>query len=345
MPTFFLFAFYASAEMGCHLALGWPMPARILDLFCEFRNATNGLTTVAGSGLLGALAAYGLDGIGAHEKDGMRDLILRGGPWSPEERRAILDYCETDVDALARLLPAMFAKGHVDLPRALLRGRYMGAVAAMEHNGVPIDTAYLARLRTHWGHLQDRLIADIDSDYGVYDGRTFKADHFADYLARRKRLAVPGSGRLALSDDDFREMARITRTSPPARATDRTVGATADRPRSRPRRPKSVLAVGLQGEDRAQPAATRSSSLGRPFGSWPNQAAAGRALAYIDCAARVRHSGGVVGRRHMHDAYHSGDPYLAFAKQAHAVPHDATKKATPPSGNCSSSATLLSSTA
>ena len=37
------------AELGCHLALGWPMPARILDLFTEFRNQTNGLPTVAGT--------------------------------------------------------------------------------------------------------------------------------------------------------------------------------------------------------------------------------------------------------------------------------------------------------
>jgi hypothetical protein len=35
-------AFYASAELGCHLALNWPMPVHVLDLFTEFRNATNG---------------------------------------------------------------------------------------------------------------------------------------------------------------------------------------------------------------------------------------------------------------------------------------------------------------
>ena len=35
-------AYYASAELGCHLALGWPMPARVLDLFTEFRCVTNG---------------------------------------------------------------------------------------------------------------------------------------------------------------------------------------------------------------------------------------------------------------------------------------------------------------
>src|SRR3990172_904497 len=53
-------AFYASAEFGCFLALGWPMPARVLDLFAEFRCLTNGLSVPCGNGLLGALAYYGL---------------------------------------------------------------------------------------------------------------------------------------------------------------------------------------------------------------------------------------------------------------------------------------------
>ncbi|MGA9890863.1 MAG: hypothetical protein WBQ55_00500, partial [Xanthobacteraceae bacterium] len=115
-------AYYASAEIGCHLALGWPVPERVLDLFTEFRNHTNGVSTETGNSLLGALAFHGLDGIGAVEKNEMRALILRGGPWSDAEWVAILDYCETDVEALARLLAAMLP--NIDLSRALLRGRY-----------------------------------------------------------------------------------------------------------------------------------------------------------------------------------------------------------------------------
>ena len=61
-------AYYASAELGCHLALGWRLPERVLDLYAEFRNHNNGLPTVSGSGLVGALAAHGLDGIGTVEK-------------------------------------------------------------------------------------------------------------------------------------------------------------------------------------------------------------------------------------------------------------------------------------
>jgi DNA polymerase-1 len=75
-------AFYASAELGCFRALGWPKPVNTLDLFTEFRNRTNGLTTPAGSGLVGALTFFGLDAIGTQEKDDLRKLILTGGPWS-----------------------------------------------------------------------------------------------------------------------------------------------------------------------------------------------------------------------------------------------------------------------
>jgi hypothetical protein len=146
-------AYYASAELGCYHVLGWPMPERILDLFTEFRARTNGLETPACRGLLGALAYFGLDSIGAGEKAEMRDLVLRGGPWSESERIAILDYCESDVVALERLLPAMVLA--IDLPRALLRGRYMAAAAAMEHTGTPIDAPMLDLFRQRWTNIQE----------------------------------------------------------------------------------------------------------------------------------------------------------------------------------------------
>jgi DNA polymerase-1 len=206
--TTLVVAYYASAEISCHLALGWPNPTRILDLFTEFRCHTNGLTTPAGAGLIGALTAHGLDAIGVIEKEEMRALILRGGPWSEDERAAILDYCETDVAGLARLLPAMLR--FIDLPRALLRGRYMAAAAQIEHYGVPIDQPTLTKIQTYFPAIQDRLIARIDANYGVFDGRTFKADRFAVWLSR---AGIPWprleSGRLDLSDDAFRQAARI----------------------------------------------------------------------------------------------------------------------------------------
>ena len=159
-------AYYASAELGCHLALDWPIPARILDLCAEFRCRTSGLFVPCGRGLLGALSFFGLDGLAAAEKEGMRQLAMRGGPYSPTEQTALLDYCQTDVDALARLLPAILPK--LDLPRALLRGRYMAAAARMEWNGIPVDSDTLAQLRDNWEQIKNRLIAAVDREYGVF---------------------------------------------------------------------------------------------------------------------------------------------------------------------------------
>jgi DNA polymerase I len=73
-------AYYASAELGCFRALGWPMPARILDLCAEFRDHTSGLARPSGAGLLGALAYFGLDVAGATEKAEMQ-AALGNGTW------------------------------------------------------------------------------------------------------------------------------------------------------------------------------------------------------------------------------------------------------------------------
>jgi hypothetical protein len=42
--------FVANAELGCHLALGWPLPANVLDLSPEFRCITNGREVPNGKG-------------------------------------------------------------------------------------------------------------------------------------------------------------------------------------------------------------------------------------------------------------------------------------------------------
>jgi hypothetical protein len=159
-------AYYASAELGCFRALGWPTPARVLDLFCEFRCLTNGLATPCGNGLLGALAYFGIDGIDAADKEEMRQLALRGGSYSETEKAALLDYCQTDVEALAKLLPAMLPK--IDLPRALLRGRYMAAAAAMEWNGTPIDVELFDQIKSNWLTIKRQLVKQVDADYSVY---------------------------------------------------------------------------------------------------------------------------------------------------------------------------------
>ena len=199
-------AYLASAELGCFQVLGWSPPERILDLYVEFKRITGGLKLAAGRGLIGALTYFGLSSLEVAEKDSMRELALRGGHYDETERTSLLDYCQSDVDSLAKLLIA-FAN-RIDLPRALLRGRYMVAVARMEEAGVPIDTTTLSKIIGEWESIKSEVVNKLDANIGVYEGTSFKTQKFVDYL-NRQRIAWPllDSGRPALDDATFRYMA------------------------------------------------------------------------------------------------------------------------------------------
>jgi len=323
-----LIAYYASAELGCHLALDWVLPSHILDLYVEFRNHTNGLTLPCGSGLLGALAYFGLDSIGTADKDAMRALALRGGPWSADEQAALLAYCASDVQALERLLAALAP--HLDVPHALHRGRYMVAAARIEHTGIPLDGPALRRLREYWEPIQARVIERIDSAYGVYDDGHFRAARFAGFLAAQgihwPRLP---SGALDLKDDTFRDMARAY----PVIAPLRELRATQSQLRL------SDLAVGQDGRNRCLLSAFRArTGRNQPSNSrfifgpavWLRgliQPQPGWGLAYIDWSQQEFGIAAALSKDPlMWAAYLSGDPYLSFAKQAGAVPAEATKR-------------------
>jgi len=335
-PDSLLVAYYASAEIGCFLALDWDVPERILDLFTEFRAETNGLIVPHGNGLLGALSYFGLPAMGAEEKSDMRDLILSGGTWDQHEQGAILNYCQGDVEALHRLLSAMEGRlipendpGLVRLGQALLRGRYMAAVARMEHYGVPIDTVTLENLRRNWDHIKDGLITTVDAGYGVYDAGTFKMAKFEAWLSETgtpwPRL---DSGRLALDDDTFKQMANAYPPVAPLRELRHTLGALR----------LNNLQVGADGRNRCMLSPFRSktgrnqpSNAKYIFGPsvWfrglikPDP---GYGIAYLDFGSQeIAIAAALSGDRAMIEAYTSGDPYLAFAKQAGLAPPGATK--------------------
>ncbi len=257
----------ALAELSFHKAMGWPLPKNNLDLFIEHRNATNGRNLPQGKSLIGALILRHLDSIGSETKELMRDLILRGGLYADDEIAAILDYCESDVAALLRLLTVMLPT--IDLPRALLRGRYMNAVACMEHAGIPLDVATLNELKTHWKAIQAKLIAEVDKDFDVYEGNSFKAKKMEAYLERTQKLwPLLTTGKLDLKEQTFRDAAnddpqlkplydlRVTLAS--MRACRLAVGVDG--------RNRFMISLSLPERHGISPA-RRSPSLGRALGS------------------------------------------------------------------------------
>ena len=299
-PDCLFVAYDAVSGLGCHLALGWPFPTRVLDLHAEFRCRTAGLSAPHGSGLLGAMLWHGLDAFAAGEEPAR---------------------------ALALLLPAMLPG--IDLPRALLRGRYMAAVARMEWAGVPIDVPTLDRLRSGWEDIQEALIRDVDRRFGVFDGRTFRADRWAGWVARNG-LQWPclASGELAMDDETFREMARLH----PDVALIRELRVSLSQLRL------SSLAVGADGRNRT-PLHPFRSKTGRNqpsssrfiFGpaTWLRgliRPEPGRAVAYVDwCQQEFGIAAALSKDPAMMEAYRSGDPYLAFGRQGGQIPPDGTR--------------------
>jgi DNA polymerase-1 len=326
-PESLFVSFNASAEFSCHLVLGWPRPSFILDLYCEYKNLVNG-RGIIGFKLLDALRYFGLSGISSVEKEDMRGVIIRGGPWSWKERNEILDYCETDVRAVAELFPLMLPL--IDLPEATVRGRYMHAVACMEHVGVPFDMEKWNRMRERWDFIQDALIAEVDSAYHVYENGSFRRHLFAEYLIRNNiPWPVLKSGELELTDDVFKERSKAfpqlldLRYLRDAQAKMRLFS----------------FSVGQDGFNRAwlNPFWTKT-SRNQPsprnfiFGaaSWIRgliKPPPGFGLCYMDY---VQQEFGIAaalsGDPAMKAAYESGDSYLWFAKQTGAVPPDATKE-------------------
>lgn len=335
-------AYSNSAEWSTFLALGWDLPVHCIDLFAEFRSLTNGLLQRDGSpvetSLLAAMEYFGLDSMAVAEKDAMRNLILRGHPYSTTEIAAILDYCEKDVQALENLLPVMMP--NMDLPFAIFRGRYSKAVARMAYSGIPIDTQVLTKLCRHWDELKLNLTDEVENTYGygVYRGTHWSEKYFVALLERMGILDQwprvchkngAFSDRLSLNDEDtFKEMALRFPELAPLR--DLRILLTRLR--------EFNLPVGADGRNRFHIAPFRSVTgrnypptsqfvFGMP--TWVRSLVKpekGRAIAYLDwSSAEFGIAAALSGDTRMQEAYRSGDVYLAFAIMAGAAPPDATK--------------------
>jgi len=328
-----LFVYFAgTAECGAHLALGWPLPARVLDLSPEYRNYANGrIHKSQPRGLINALEHFGLPHISKAEKDFWREIVLRGPPYTDEEKAGILDYCFSDdvlgTEALLwRMLPEI-----KDLQRAIkLRSEFVKISAQMEFNGIPIDTEVFAYLRDQksWDRIREALVPVLDAPYGVYDGYHFNEDKFEAYLAR-EQIPWPRlpSGKLELKKKVFRERAKafqqiadlheLRSTMSDMRSIKLQVGADG--------RARTTLWPFVSKTSRTQPQAyifsdaTWIRSLIKPK--------EGTAIAYEDLsAAEFGIAAALSGDPMMIEDYSSGDPYISAAIAFGHAPPGASKK-------------------
>jgi hypothetical protein len=331
--TSLVVGYYLPAEFSCFLQLGWAAPVHCLDLCSEYRWLRSGIRDGKRRTLVAALTHFGLVDQTPAEKDAWRQLAIRGAPFSPDEMRGLIDYCQEDVEATLALLEAM--DRYIDWPRALLRGQYSWAIANIERRGIPMDVEILHELRAHWDDIKAELIRSVDPNSIVYVDGVFGRERWSNLLARH---AIPwprdpASGHLLLDDDTFRQQAKA---HPAVVAPYHELRATLSRLKL------NKLAVGSDGRNRTM-LSPFVSSTGRNqpsntkfiFGpsTWIRgliKPSKGRAIAYIDWSQQeLGIAAALSGDEKMKNAYTSGDPYLAFARMAGAVPDGATRQTHP----------------
>jgi hypothetical protein len=328
-PRSLYVAFAAQAELGCHLALGWPLPGNVMDLYAEFRAATNGLAQ--SSSLLSALTWFGLPHIDIRDKDMFRDLALRGGPYTEAERQSLVGYCASDVMALVELLPRLVTADSLNY--ALLRGREVRAIAVMEDTGIPVDLESLERIRTGRHQVRQHLVADTPRSMGLYEGGVFKMDRL-ERLVEDRGMAWPRheSGRLNINKFTFKAMAGLYPELKPVCELRKTMDSlrefnlpAGEDARMRPRLRPFASTTG-----RNQPAAKEHPFLHPKWLRGLIRPPPGRALAYVDWAQQeFGVAAALSGDRGMQAAYQAHDPYIAFGQQAGLLPPSATKASHP----------------
>jgi len=335
-------SFVFNAEGICHLSLGQPLPKNVLDLSPEFKRHVNGKgISRKNQGLIGALQYFGLDTIAPKRKDAMRERIMKGWPFTAEEREQILSYCAEDVEMLRQLLLKLLP--HIDLPIALHRGEGVAALALSEHIGVPVDTEIYSQLADQktWREIRDSMVPLVDA-HGVYV-RDKRGEWHWNNARFEEVLACEGinwprkedTGKLNLQRKTFDSMAKAY---PQQIEPLRQLRYIRDKLR------KIQLSVGHDGRNRTvlwpfssktsrtQPKAKHwifSPSVWLRFLIKPEPS---RALAYIDYSSMEFGAAAFLSHDHvslnnpMLDAYRTGEPYLKFGKTVGQIPPDATRE-------------------
>jgi DNA polymerase-1 len=306
---------FASAEAHCFAVLGWPQSQRLIDLFAEYRWARNGYHDNKHPGLIDALLCYRLPCIGVAAKEANRQAILTTQTWSPDLIAETLRYNLSDADGTLAIGRKMAAK--LDMPRALLRGRYDQACGIIEYYGVPLDTDWWERFARVRKPLLLRLVQELDR-FQILDGLVFKQNRFTRLLAT---LRIPWerteSGRLRLQDDYFRDQAELYPVLKHLHMLRTTIAKLKDPALTCGPDGRNRVILGPHGTVTDRNAYSTNQSIWGPdrWTRFTILPPAGAALAYVDWSAQeIGISAFLSKDQRLIETYLAPDPYLYYAK-------------------------------
>jgi DNA polymerase-1 len=326
----------ASAEVSCFIALGWPLPTRVIDTMVEVARVRNGGVvrqlddedSVYEPSLLRSLVYFGIPARSAGEKDEMIALVLRGGPYTLREIEDIQAYCATDGDDAAKLIVALFyASDLADSQRflqAVWRGRCVTALTVVQMTGTPLDIPLVKRFMVHGQAIEDGLVDTFGAEYpGVFkEDRSLDMWGFAEYLSQRK-IPWPRTAKTGMPVLDKKIREEQVELHPELKNLSELLTLQA-----RTRLGVGDLEIGLHGRNstRLRPFTTKTGRCA-PSGSgylytqskWVRFFARppeSRALLTFDWkACEIAVAAALSGDEALWDAAVSDDPYIAFGGQ------------------------------
>jgi DNA polymerase I len=303
-PTRPVVLFDVPAQAGSLLVCGKPLPALQIDLHAEYRNLINGRT----------------------EPPGGPEEILHD-QHSRNPMQAILELWEAVEPHLRASQP---------FSQALFRGSYAQSVARMERRGIPIDFELLNWIRENRPRICRVLAADTEAKngYGLNLDELISRSWLESFV-ERNGLDWPRAGakrNCSMTSESFKTMT----AHHPGLSDLYVLKTQLDKLRN------FSLRIDSDGRHRfsIRPFSTltgrnqpRVNSCLMQQAKWMRNVIRpdrGWALAYLDWKQQEFGIAAALSRDPaMMRAYHSGDPYLDFAKLSQAVPPDATAESHP----------------
>jgi hypothetical protein len=227
-PNTLVVAYSAWAEMTCFHALNWPFPIHIFDLHTAYLAATNILLPhepdvvrkKPRKRLPDACRAFGIEGWENIEKEEIARDIGEGN-WQKYGKKAVLNYCEEDVNMSVKLLRRMLLGNArfaaADVPRVLHWSNYAAkSIALIQARGIPWDMDLWNLVQENRAGVICELIRQFDPSQGdddpIYtpDGG-WSYERFEQWLIRNGITIWPRTetGRLQVDSDAFRLMYHI----------------------------------------------------------------------------------------------------------------------------------------
>ena len=292
------------------------------------------------------LRVLGID-LDSKYKNEMRDLIINNKEFSEDEKDRIIKYCEGDTiylhdifNKISRYYDVKFGIDNHDAFK--IRGRFAASLSKAERHGIPLDMRALGNIQKNHDLIEDKIIKDMNSTFEMFikDKRTkrwvFKQKLFTEFIESLKIIDWPKTAKGKLSTESktiekYRHYPDVEKLYQTLKVRKSIVFM------KHPEKMGSYIGTdgyirpyfGILGTQTGRNAA-KATSFPPAMSNWCRRLMRppkGKTIIGIDYGSQeFAVAAALSGDKNMREAYESGDPYLAFAKKAKAVPEDGKRE-------------------